>query len=291
MTSKVLVVGGGPTGLCTAILLAQRGIEVVVIEKHPEPYPLPRAIHLDDETARLLQACGLSHAVATMTPGTSYEWRNGSGETLLRFLMSLDGTQGWPQANMFNQPVLEEQIRSRVRTLSLISLRFDCELLSFHQTPSQVTARVRSAGEVTEIDADYLVGADGANSTVRQLLGIEMEDHGFFFDWLVADLELHEDRIFEPSMLQICDPARPTTLMPGGLPHERRWEFMALPGETLEELVIASWLVGLRPGARVASFWREMQHIKPLLLRDKACVRVCVTQSIWLSRSTWLRRG
>ena len=62
-----------------------------------------------------------------------------------------------------------------------------------------------------------------------------VHDLGFFFDWLIVDVVLHEPRVFDPINLQVCDPARPTTVVSGG-PGRRRWEFMRLPHETLDEL-------------------------------------------------------
>ena len=62
-----------------------------------------------------------------------------------------------------------------------------------------------------------------------------MEDRAFFYDWLVVDVVFDEPRVFDPLNVQICDPARPTTMVSGG-PGRRRWEFMALPGETVEDL-------------------------------------------------------
>lgn len=236
MKFDVIIVGAGPTGLTLGILLGQRGLNVLIAEGHQQPYPLPRAIHLDDETARILQSCGLHDALRAMTPGTSYEWQNASGQTLLRFEMDLHGSQGWPQANMFNQPLLEDALRARVGDLPFVSLVFGMTLNDFEDVGHEVSATFTRDGIDEHHVASFLVGCDGANSTVREILQIAMHDQGFFFDWLVADLQLHEERVFEPSMLQICDPRRPTTLMPGGTSDQRRWEFMALPGETLEEL-------------------------------------------------------
>ena len=79
------------------------------------------------------------------------------------------------------------------------------------------------------------MGCDGANSTVRDLLGVTFDDRGFYYDWLVVDVALHEPRVFDPPNLQVCDPRRPTTVVSGG-PGRRRWEFMCLPGETLDTL-------------------------------------------------------
>ena len=92
------------------------------------------------------------------------------------------------------------------------------------------------------VETAYVVGCDGANSTVRDLLGVTFEDRGFYYDWLVVDVDLHEPRTFDPPNLQVCDPRRPTTVVSGG-PGRRRWEFMCLPGESLEAIdqEVAAW--------------------------------------------------
>lgn len=63
----VVVVGAGPVGITAATLLAQRGIDVIVRKRHRAPYPLPRAVHLDDEIYRILEihiSCGRRRSLA-----------------------------------------------------------------------------------------------------------------------------------------------------------------------------------------------------------------------------------
>jgi flavoprotein hydroxylase len=89
-------------------------------------------------------------------------------------------------------------------------------------------------GARQRVTARYVVGCDGANSRVREALAPVIEDRGFFYDWAVLDVLPHDVRRveqWEPRNLQICDPARPTTVVSAG-PGRRRWEFFLLPDES-----------------------------------------------------------
>ena len=223
----VAVVGYGPVGNALAILLAQLGRSVVVLERWPDPYPLPRAVHFDHEVGRILQMCGIGDEVRAISePAEVYEWRNAAGTTLLRFGQKGDGPSGWPASSMFNQPMLEAALDRRARALG-VDVRRGVEVTSIYQRDGEV--------EVDGVEARFVVGCDGANSTVRSLIDVPVTDLGFVYDWLIVDVILDEPRVFDPINLQICDPARPTTAVSGG-PGRRRWEFMRLPHETLAEL-------------------------------------------------------
>ena len=60
LDTDVAVVGCGPVGNTLAILLGQFGHRVAVMERWPEPYPLPRAVHFDHEVGRIFQSCGIA---------------------------------------------------------------------------------------------------------------------------------------------------------------------------------------------------------------------------------------
>jgi flavoprotein hydroxylase len=229
LTCEVAIVGGGPTGLISAIQLAQRGHRVVVLERWPAPYPLPRAVHFDAEVGRILQSCGIGEELRSIIePADVYEWRNGEGVTLLRFGLIGDAPAGWPISSMFCQPELEAALERRARSLPAIEIRRSVEVDRVEQFDDHV---VVATADGSEVSARYVIGADGARSTVRNLLGIELIDLGYFYDWFVVDVILNEPRVYQPLNLQVCDPARPTTAVSGG-PGRRRWEFMRLPWET-----------------------------------------------------------
>lgn len=228
----VAVVGAGPVGTSLAILLAQRGHRVVVLEQWDEPYPLPRAVHFDHEVGRILQACGVGDAVRALSePAEVYEWRNAAGTTLLQFGRVGLAASGWPISSMFCQPDLEAALHARAMELPSLDVRRGTKVIGVDQHAGGVVVH-HDRGAVR---ARYAVGCDGARSTVRDLLGVDVFDHGFSHDWLIVDVVLDEERRFDPINQQICDPARPTTAVSGG-PGRRRWEFMCLPHERIEDL-------------------------------------------------------
>jgi len=235
--ADVLIVGAGPVGLATALLIARHGWRVTVLERHAEPYPQPRAVHFDDEVARLLAGAGLADELGRLTdPADIYEWRNGSAQTLLRFDWSGTGPSGWPMASMFNQPALEDALSEAAAKADGLTVLRGYEAVQLAQTDSQVELIARDGvGEQRRFTAAWLVGCDGANSFVRGHMQTGLTDLGFFFDWLIVDVVPNEPRTWDPVNLQICDPQRPTTVVSGG-PGRRRWEFMRMPGETAEEL-------------------------------------------------------
>lgn len=272
----VLIVGGGPTGVTLATLLAKRGVSVIVAEKEAEIYPLPRAAHIDHEGMRILQEAGAAEAVmATSRRADRYEFRNANGRVLLCFEgAGRFGPGGWPIANMIHQPSVEAALRAALATHSRADLRSGWEMLSFAGEADSVTARFATPMGEQWVRARWLVGADGARSPVRKACGITFEDLGFEEPWLVVDALVDDASRLPTANLQICDPARPTTcvLMGEG---RHRWEFMILPGETPEQVssdaavqrMLAPWKVDgavrierkavYTFRARIAEQWRK----------------------------------
>ncbi len=232
----VAIVGCGPVGLVLANLLGRSGRSVAVLERHPERYPLPRAVHFDHEIGRILQACGLGDELPDLSePAPVYEWRGLDDQVLLRFGGRVDGVSGWPNINMCWQPGIEAALEVATSRQPTVEIRRGATVTGLDDRASDVVVGLDGPDGPTELTAAYVVGCDGANSTVRDLLGVHVTDLGFFYDWLIVDVRPNEPRPYDPVNLQVCDPARPTTAVSGG-PGRRRWEFMALPGESIEDL-------------------------------------------------------
>ncbi len=231
-SADVIIVGLGPVGATLALLLAKRGRNVVVLERQATLYGLPRAVHVDDGAARVLQAAGIGDVLEANSEQTKvYEWRNAEGTTLLRLASERLSTEGWPSSNMIHQPTIERALAQAVEASSRIHLYRDETVTIIEQSDSTATVTSRNeVGTESVRTARFVVGCDGANSIVRSQMNISTVDLGFFFDWLIVDVVLNEHRAFDPENLQICDPLRPTTAVSGG-PGRRRWEFMCLPDE------------------------------------------------------------
>ena len=242
LVADIAVVGYGPVGRLLALLLGRRGRSVVVVERQPQAYPLPRAVHFDDEIGRIFQSVGVppDSVPDIVTPYDDlYEWRAADREPLLRLDWRGLGPSGWHVSHFFYQPGLEAVLDAQVQALDTVQVLRGWTAVTHTETADGITLELQSAtDERRTLTARYLVGADGANSIVRSWIGSTVTDLGYFHDWLVIDLLMHaplDEFDFAPPAWQLCDPARPTTLVPGG-PGRRRFEFMRLPSETVEEL-------------------------------------------------------
>ncbi|WP_018656645.1 bifunctional 3-(3-hydroxy-phenyl)propionate/3-hydroxycinnamic acid hydroxylase [Actinomadura flavalba] len=234
--TEIVIVGYGPVGQVLAVLLAQAGREVVVLERWADPYPLPRAVAYDAESARILATTGIDPSLGPHgRPLGDYVWRNQDGVELLAFTgLHEIGPQGWPGVTSMYQPGLEDALIARGAELPGLTVLRGAEVTAVqdHGDAATVTA-TGPDGAPLHVRAAWAVGCDGANSVVRRALGVPFEERGFSHDWLICDIT--SDRPYDPDNLQICDPARPRTSVAAG-PGHRRWEFMRVAGETLDEL-------------------------------------------------------
>src|SRR4029078_11106756 len=107
-------------------------------------------------------------------------------------------------------------LEARARTLSNVAVYRGAEIVDLEVSGEGVEVTVQCDDPRREVHARAVVGCDGANSFVRGRIGARVTDLGFFFDWLIVDVVPHEPRVWDPINEQICDPARPTTMVSGG---------------------------------------------------------------------------
>jgi 3-(3-hydroxy-phenyl)propionate hydroxylase len=239
--TEVVIVGFGPVGKLLSIQLSQQGHRVTVIDRQSRGFPLPRAVTHDSEFARILQSIGLPpDTISNITQpyDDMYVWRNGAGDVLVEVDWSGLGPSGWYNTYFFNQPDLEDRLDQMISALPGVTVMREWEVTDHGDHGDHVSATLADcsgSGQTQTITASYLIGADGAGSKVRQRMGSAWNDLGYFFDWLVVDVQPDPALNFPHVATQTCDIARPCTMVPGG-PGRRRWEFMRLPDETALEL-------------------------------------------------------
>lgn len=251
----VAIIGTGPTGMVAASLLSRFGIESLVLDRWNDVFMQPRAVHLDDEIYRILGDLGIAdHFSSISRPGRGLRLIDRDMHTIAEFARDPDSTpHGYPPANMFDQPELEQILRTAMNEYDSVTFRGNVEVTDVANRRQHAVVRYidRTSGERHNITADYVLGCDGANSTVRARIGSKMRDLGFEQRWLVIDVATDHDLQQWDGVHQLSDPDRAGTYMRIGA-RRYRWEFRLHDGETTADYadfgsvrpLIAPWISG-----------------------------------------------
>jgi 3-(3-hydroxy-phenyl)propionate hydroxylase len=246
----VVIAGLGPVGAVLALRLERAGLDVLVVERSTAVFALPRAIAADDEVQLLLSLCGPG-LVEPMLHDQPVRFVS-SGRTLgeIRF----PWRDGFCGLAFFHQPSLERGLRALIRS----EVRLGVAVTGLRQDMGGVTVSLDGGA----VRARWVVGCDGASSTVRSLAGIAWQGRDLPQRWQVIDAV----GSYRNGFTYTCEPAMPAVDMP--MPGGHRWEFLLRPGAVAPEVpleVVRS--VDYRFGARRASAW---QRGRVLLAGDAA---------------------
>jgi 3-(3-hydroxy-phenyl)propionate hydroxylase len=299
---EVVIVGLGPTGATLANILAGYGLDVLVLEREESVYPLPRAVHFDDEAMRVFQSIGLAEGIgrdARVNVGTKFVDRD--QKLLLDWPRPQEtGPLGWYPSYRFHQPDLEAELNRGIAACKTVTLHRGASVTAVTDLGKVVEVNYSHDGAEYMVTADYVIGTDGAKSVVRAAMDCEWEDLGFQERWLVIDVQLNRPR---PDLgdftIQTCDRGRPTTYV--RCPREwRRWEISLWPEEeaadvTTEEFIWPRLRPAITPDegriarkavysfeSKLASRWREGRlmiagdaaHLMPPFLGQGMCTGI-----------------
>ena len=232
-----IVIGLGPVGSFMALKLENYGLKVLAIDKEKDIYPLPRAVSISDQGMRMHQSLDLENIYyknSDAPGGAGFVDENLEfiGEPMT--MKGLNTPNGWPPMRFFHQPYTDREIRNKLLNSSC-DILVEHELLEINDSnESSCSIKNLNTNETIDYKFKYLIGADGANSKVRELKNIKQEDLNYDRDWIIIDIELLTETELGEFAIQICDPKRIGTFIPTHSPF-KRWEFEIYDDDNVEE--------------------------------------------------------
>ena len=234
-TVDAAIIGAGPVGLMAANLLGAEGISALIIEQNALTSDQPKAVIVDDEHMRLIDRMGLMEAARAHLTATYFgiHFYSPLGFELVKAEGFLT-PNGFGNRNSVSQPMLEKLLLEGAHRYPTVCVRFRCPLIGLSQQTDCVELELRNHdGSEKTLRAKFVLACDGANSSVRRLLGITAEGKRIDEPHLVVDFAEFPDQ--SPFSRFYCHPTRPfnSILVPYG---GRRIEFMLNPGEDQEQI-------------------------------------------------------
>ncbi|HEY3505301.1 MAG TPA: FAD-dependent monooxygenase [Actinocatenispora sp.] len=273
MSDPVLIVGAGPVGLTTALALHRYDVPAVVVEKHPGTSVQPKARRFTFRTMEVFRSLGVADAVYAAAEGLAAHQAMRTGRTLADSeplpppphvdygsLAAISPEQSCLVAQDLLEPVLLREVRARG-----IPVHFRTALTDLAQDDTGVTARI---GE--PLRAAYVVGADGAHSTVRDLLGVPVAGRGTLGDAVNVYFEADLDAVTAGREFNLCQVTEPVPGAFASVDGRYRWLFLTteppagadwadvvrqaigVPGTDVTVLSALAW----QPAMRVAERFR-----------------------------------
>ncbi|HEY1091834.1 MAG TPA: FAD-dependent oxidoreductase, partial [Burkholderiaceae bacterium] len=189
----VLVVGAGPVGLTAALDLAQRGVQVVLIDDNDQVAIGSRAVCWAQRTLEIWDRLGIGEEIAAR----GVRWQVGRvfhGESLAyHFDLAEEGGSKMPPFVNLQQNLVEQMLVEACMKEPLIELRWKHRLVGLHQAGDHVRAEIEAPEGKVMLEADWLLACDGAKSDTRKLLGLTFEGQVFPDRFLIADVRMQGD--------------------------------------------------------------------------------------------------
>jgi 2-polyprenyl-6-methoxyphenol hydroxylase-like FAD-dependent oxidoreductase len=176
----IVIAGGGPVGVVTALALARQGLEVRLFEAETRVNDSPRAATTHAATLEILENLGLVEEVTRrgLIEPKFRIWDRASRTIIAEFDFGvLKNDTRYPYVVQCEQHKLANIALDRLRALPNVAVEFSARVGDFEQFDDRVEVEVETANGSRRVSASYLIGADGGRSTVRKGLEIEFEGY------------------------------------------------------------------------------------------------------------------
>ncbi|WP_435261258.1 FAD-dependent monooxygenase [Tenacibaculum sp. nBUS_03] len=225
----VIIAGCGPTGATFANYLGKSNLKILIFDKESEIIDFPRAVHIDEDVIRIFQELELYEDMMenSIKSFENYKLVTKQDKTLFEFQPNSSVSEDIPSCNWILQPEIEKHLRKGFSQYSNVTFLNNTEFTDFKQNENFVTVNLvhNESGTLFNLTTKYLIGADGANSFIRQKLNIPLINLGKSKSWMVMDTEYQGDAHFSEDHKQFCIPEQPITYV-NGVKNHFRWEFM-----------------------------------------------------------------
>ncbi|KAF4480146.1 3-(3-hydroxy-phenyl)propionate 3-hydroxycinnamic acid hydroxylase [Fusarium agapanthi] len=271
LNTTVAVIGAGPVGLFTALLLAQSGVKVAVIEKGARLNQSPRAVAYFPAVLDEFKKAGILQEVIDQgeVNAEGCVWRTSSGQ----ILAAVDPPPNSPHfAVCLSQPELSEILYKRLLETGNAEVVFNHAYQRHEQSESSVLFWIKSLSGEDEIagECQYLIGADGGRSQVRKDLGVELK--GFTWEslqFVAVNFQYELSELGWKKANFIVDPVSWGIIVKRG--KGTSWRFATgvtkrdIEAETLDGAtikVVKERLMSLLPGDTSRIHWEAMSPYK-----------------------------
>lgn len=189
----LIVVGAGPVGLAAAIDMAQAGVPVVLLDDDDTVSVGSRGVCYAKRALEILDRLGVGDAC--VAKGVS--WNVGRtffrDEEVYNFNLLPQADHKRPGMINLQQYYLEEFLVKRARELPNLDLRFKNRVVSITPRDDRVALQVETPDGIYAIEADWLIAADGAKSSIRKMMNLEVDGKIFMDRFLIADVVMKAD--------------------------------------------------------------------------------------------------
>ena len=189
----VAIAGGGPVGLTAALQLGAYGIRTIVFEDSDTVSEGSRALCWAKRSLEILDRFGVTDRMVRK----GYTWNAGrvfhGDAELYRFDLQPQGRQKHPAFTNLQQYYAEEYMLEAVQRQPLIELRWQSKVVGAREDGDRVTLTIETPEGRYDTEAEYVIAADGARSSVRRALGLDFAGKVFEDHFLIADVDVHAE--------------------------------------------------------------------------------------------------